>query len=314
MSILVALPLLLFSSRIQDLFVHSKKLLIGFAIAVFAGIVAILISASIFGGSIAEIWQPAGMMAGIHTGGTPNLFSVGVALEAKDEVMILTNTSQMFWGGIFLIFILSYAKSFYGRFLALSDVPVKNDVGTIRSYIDYQNFSIRDSLYGIVMVALIILVSLLISHLTFGNLHPTLIIILVTTGGIFASFYQPLQKLKGPFEVGDYFLLMFGVAVGLLSDYEQLLKDGGSYIAFIGVIFLLTVFFQLTMAYLFKIDVDTIIVASTAAIFGPVFIPQVTRAIENKSILIGGITISLLGLAIGNYIGIGLGELLRLLL
>ena len=53
------------------------------------------------------------------------------------------------------------------------------------------------------------------------------------------------------------------------------------------------------------------IITSTAAIYGPAFIGPVANAIKNRDMIVPGITMGLLGYAIGNYIGIGIAMLLR---
>jgi uncharacterized membrane protein len=65
------------------------------------------------------------------------------------------------------------------------------------------------------------------------------------------------------------------------------------------------------LATIFRIDRDTVIITSTAAIYGPAFIGPVANAIKNKEMIVPGITMGLLGYAIGNYIGIGIGMLLK---
>ena len=59
------------------------------------------------------------------------------------------------------------------------------------------------------------------------------------------------------------------------------------------------------------IDRDTLMVASTAAFFGPVFVAQVAAAIRNPSLLAPGIAVGLLGFAIGNYLGLGVAYLMQ---
>ena len=65
------------------------------------------------------------------------------------------------------------------------------------------------------------------------------------------------------------------------------------------------------LAAIFRIDRDTVIITSTAAIYGPAFIGPVANAIKNKEMIVPGITMGLLGYAIGNYIGIGIAMLLK---
>jgi uncharacterized membrane protein len=65
------------------------------------------------------------------------------------------------------------------------------------------------------------------------------------------------------------------------------------------------------LAAIFRIDRDTVIITSTAAIYGPAFIGPVANAIKNRDIIGLGITIGLLGYAIGTYLGMGMAFLLK---
>ena len=304
-SILCALPMLLFSSDVRKWRKQSGQLLKSFIVAVVAGVAAILISFFILKDMVKDLPVAAAMMAGIHTGGTPNLFAVGIALEAEDTMFTLVNSAQIFGGALYLLFILSVGQSFYQRFLRKFDSKdsLANDKD---QYVMYGSIRWPDVFKAFTLVAIIIGLSIGLSFFLMNRIQPTFIIIVVTTLGIIASSFSMVNRLKGPFEVGDYMLLVFGVAVGMMSDFAKLLESGGSMITFIILIFLLTVLFQIILSRILDIDADHCLVASTAAIYGPVFIPQVTRAIRNKSLLLGGITISLIGLALGNYVGLSL--------
>jgi uncharacterized membrane protein len=66
------------------------------------------------------------------------------------------------------------------------------------------------------------------------------------------------------------------------------------------------------MAYLFKVDSDTMIVTSTALICSPPFVPVIAGAIRNRQVIISGLTVGILGYAIGNYLGYLVAQFLRL--
>ena len=61
---------------------------------------------------------------------------------------------------------------------------------------------------------------------------------------------------------------------------------------------------------IFKIDADTMMVTSAALICSPPFVPVVCGAIKNKDVMVSGITIGVIGYAIGNYIGVLIAWLL----
>ena len=72
-----------------------------------------------------------------------------------------------------------------------------------------------------------------------------------------------------------------------------------------------TIILHYTLCALFRIDTDTAIITSVAGIYGPAFVGPVAKALNNKEIIISGITTGLIGYAIGNYLGIALGLWLK---
>ncbi|MFT4566529.1 MAG: putative membrane protein [Saprospiraceae bacterium] len=312
-TVLMALPMLLYSSDVKAWVSESRLTLYAFGLCLISGLIGAGIGGYVFQSYISESWIPAGMMVGISSGGTPNLFAVGIALEAKDEVFTLTNSSQIFWGAIYLIFLLSLSARVFGWFLKIPK-PTAFKKEEASSYLQYNKVSLKDSIIAILITIGIVAFSVGVSFAVFGKLEPTIIIVFITSLGIISSLSPAIRKLRGPFEIGDYLLLMFGISVGMVSDFHTLLSDGGPYILFVFLIMFLTVSIHMLLCKLFKIDRDTFIITSTAGIYGPVFISQIAYSLKNKSLIVGGMAVSLLGLALGNYLGIGLAYFLKWIL
>jgi len=53
-------------------------------------------------------------------------------------------------------------------------------------------------------------------------------------------------------------------------------------------------------------------ITSTALICSPPFVPVVSGALNNREILVPGITIGIIGYAVGNYLGFLMAELLKM--
>ena len=67
---------------------------------------------------------------------------------------------------------------------------------------------------------------------------------------------------------------------------------------------------HVALAALFKIDADNVIIVSTALSCSPPFVPVVAGALNNKEIILSGLTVGIIGYAIGNYLGILVAEVL----
>lgn len=178
----------------------------------------------------------------------------------------------------------------------------------------HKKFNLKHSLTGVGLSLIIAAIAITIPLLIFGNMdHIALIILGLTTFSIMAAFIPAVQNLESTFETGDYLLLMFCVALGLLADFSAIFEKGADLILYAGVAMFSSILLHFLFAKIFKIDRDTFIITSTAGIFGPVFIGQIAAVLGNRKLVFTGITLGLLGYAIGNFLGIGLAELLRML-
>jgi uncharacterized membrane protein len=65
------------------------------------------------------------------------------------------------------------------------------------------------------------------------------------------------------------------------------------------------------LSKLFRIDADTLIAASTALICSPPFVPMMAGALKNKQVMVTGITIGIIGYAVGNYLGVTIAYILN---
>ena len=74
-----------------------------------------------------------------------------------------------------------------------------------------------------------------------------------------------------------------------------------------------SLFIQVILSRIFRIDADTMIVASVAFINSPPFVPMMAAAMKNKRVLVTGLTLGIIGYAVGNYLGFLISELLELL-
>ncbi len=306
-TIILAIPLLLFSTDIPKWLSYARSTILSFLLCVLSGVIITILMSFLFYSHLEHTWQYAGMMLGLLTGGAPNMQTVGFMLKVSEETIVLINAADIFCGGIYLIFLSSIAHRFFGLFLP-----------------DFQQDIIEDEPYKFIRpllkhyatgLSLSILVSALAIGITYwitGALTSVIfILLLLTTLSIALSFIPAVRQLPKTFELGEYLLLIFCVAIGLLADFSNIIEHGLIVIAFMSSIWLGIVVLHGFLAYCFKIDRDTFIITSTASLYGPAFVGQVASAIGNKKIIFSGMASGLIGYAIGNYLGVGIAYLLH---
>lgn len=309
---IIALPMLLFGANIKANWKLAGPGLVAFGLCALAGLLATGFAAYFFQEGQEDGWKVAGMLTGLYTGGTPNLQAIGLAVDAPSDYVVLLQAADIVGGGVYLLLLMTVIQRFLGLFLPSfrSEEGNFEEEGEISSPVKSAWWLLPTGisiLVGAVSVGLTIL-------LTGSMSNTTLLILLLTTISLVLSFFPHISSLPGSFRQGEYFLLIFCVALGLMANFQKLLVGGLPLLAFSLVALFCTIVLHWLFAWLFKIDRDTVIISSTAALYGPVFIAQVTTAIHNRRLLAPGIALSLLGLAVGNYLGIGVAYLAKWLI
>ncbi|MBN1534862.1 MAG: DUF819 family protein [Spirochaetes bacterium] len=321
-SIPLALPLLLFSFDIRRWVRLAGKAFLSFICLLLAVLIATTLAYIIFHDSLDESWKVAGMLIGVYSGGSINLNTIGLALQAKEHILVLTNTADMLMCTPYFLFVLSYAQRLFNKFLPPFCMPAADpsrstecEEVVVEDLNDYSGiFSIRIILplvAATVMSAAIFAVSYIAYQAAPRDFNMAALMISITTLGIAASFVPKIRNIKMTFHWGQYILMVFCVVVGSLADLRQIVLTAPVIFVFTGIVIYVSMLIHLLLSKLFKIDTDTMIITSVAGVFSPPFVPVVAAALKNKEVIVSGIATGILGWVIGNYLGITYGYFLR---
>jgi len=317
-SVLLAIPLLLYPTDLLGWFKYAKSTLLSFALLVFSALICSMLVALFFKDQIEHGWVMAGMLVGMATGGTPNLNAIAIAENAPEDVIIYLNAADIIVGGIFLIFLTSVAHRIYGTFLPdfQHDIPgagSEQDDKPIPPKLLFKKPSLlKDLSLSYALTVLIIGLAVGLTQVLTGELKSiSLIILLLTLFSVIASLSPKIRRIRGTYESGEYLLLMFCIAIGMLADLRSLATDGTGTLIFTALFFSSTICLHLFLSWLFKIDRDTTMITSTAGLYGPPFIGQIASVIKNKTLIFSGMATGLVGYAIGNFLGIGIADILK---
>lgn len=309
-TIMLAIPLLLFGADIIGWLKHSRSTVLSFFYAVIAAFVSCVLYAIIFRNHITGIEEYSGMLTGVYTGGTATMNAVAIGLDVTPKVFAFVNSIEIFVGGIYLLFLTSVAPLFFGSFLK----KYKHIGGEEEDY-EEEVFSWKNlpSMTIATIISIVIIgITLGIVVGVYGTMEkPTMIIIILTTLSIACSFIPKVGELKGSFDVAEYLLLAFSIAAGMLCDFAIVINEGGMMLLFTALTWITVVVIHTLLSWMSKIDRDTTMITSTAALYGPAFIGQIATILGNKRIVIAGIATGIMGYAIGNYLGLFVTYLLR---
>ena len=327
----IAIPLLLLrcNFRLND----TRSQLLALATGTIAVLCAVVCGYFIFRGGIDAMASDSassdsaanigGMLMGVYTGGTINLAAIKSMLGVSERTYLLLNSCDMIISFLFLTLLLSFGIRFLRRFLPF-------EAAALQSTEESANIAANDSNDGkaaffrrgqwkqlgllfLVTVA-IVGVSAGISLLLPEGWFMTAFILLLTSLGIAASFSKSLSDIKIAEDISMYCIYIFSIVVASMADLSALdLSSSLSMLGYLSFVVFCSLLIQVLLAKLLRVDADTIVIASTAFICSPPFLPMMAAAMKNRRVLVGGLTIGIIGYAMGNYLGFLVSRLLLLL-
>ncbi|NBC83139.1 MAG: DUF819 family protein [Bacteroidetes bacterium] len=312
LSIALALPLLLFSLNVKQWFKMAGKTFVSLAIAIVS--VFIVIMAAFYWFEADYSWKIGGMLVGLYTGGTPNLASLKIMLGLDAETYLLLHTYDMVVSFFYLVFLMTIGKWLFRKFLTRNQ-GVMDDHNSTWANNGYNGFFNKKNLLPLSMAfgldILILLLAGSITLLTPKNMDPVIAILTITSLGILLSFNKKINNFPKTFELGMYFILMFSIVIASMVNIHTLLHINYELLRLVSVVVFGTLIMHLLLSKIFKVDADTVMITSAALICSPPFVPLVAESLKNKQIIVGGLTIGIIGYAIGNYLGGAVSLLLK---
>lgn len=312
----LAIPLLLFSSNLKQWKSMAGKAMVSLLIGITSVVAIVIAGYFIFmGKGMADLWKVSGMLIGVYTGGTPNLASLKMMLNVDPDVYILTHTYDMIISTVFLAFLMTVGKKFFSLFLPafkddnMEEVEYTNGSDPFWGIFKREIFYPLLKAYGLTILIFAIAGGL--SLLVPKNSQVVVVILTITTLSIVASTFKKINAIEKTFESGMYLILIFSVVVASMADISRFAGLTPGLFGYITLAVFGSLFLQVVLGKIFKVDADTTIITSTALICSPPFVPVVAAAINNRKVILSGITIGIIGYAVGNYLGFAIAELLK---
>lgn len=312
-SVMLSLPLLLISVDLWGWCKLAKTTILSFVILIICVMFVSYLVGTFYKDHDPEVWKMAGMLVGVYVGGAANLTAIGKILGVREDVFVMLNAVDLVFGGIYLLFIMSVGVKILTRIL-----PAFNHEGMDEGEMDlihWRELNLKKkTIHSVLLLLLsgsIVGISVLFSRWLKGEEVPSIIILGLTSLALLFSFNKKIRHFEGSQEWGQYFLMVFCVAVGSLANVSQLISGSPWYFLFTGLIMMGSIGLHFFCCFLLKIDRDTAIITSMAGIFGPAFVAPMSQVLKNKAILVSGVTTGLVGIAVGNFVGVAVAYLIK---
>ena len=307
----LAIAWLILSVDLGDLKKAGPRMVAAFAVAVVGTALGALVGAFVFAGTFGEdTWRLAGTLTGTYSGGGVNFVAVGRALELPERLFAGTtaadNLTTGLWLAATLVLPLGLAR-FY-------PTPVPESVDEEAGE-EFHPFFARAEVSTLDLSVLVGAgLALVVASEWVAALVPAIPSVLwLTTFALLLGHTRPFRDPRGALQLGTWALHLFFVVLGIFSKVSEILEVGVEVFFFTLLVVGVHGVFVFGVGRVARWDVGTVAVASQAAVGGPSSALAVAVSREWRALVLPGIIVGLLGYAVGNYIGIALGLLVRAL-
>jgi len=306
----LAIVWLLLSVNLRDVVKAGPRMLVAFALAVVGTMAGAIIATLLFGDFFpGNAWRMAGALTGTYAGGSVNFVAIGREVGLSDSLFAATvaadNLLTAVWIGATLMLPIWLAR-FYPKRQPMESSEA--DSGAFHDKpLDALSARLRDLLTLGALAA-----GLLIAAEWMARATPAVPSVLwLTTLALAAGQIPAVQALQGSFQLGLLALNLFFAIIGIGSRVSEILAVGVEVLYFAAVVVLVHGLAVYGVGRLLKLDVETVSVASQAAVGGPSSALALTTARGWSRLALPGVLAGLLGYAVGNYAGLAVAALLR---
>ena len=321
-AVALALPMLLFTLDIRQWSRVAGKAMLSM---LFATTSVVTLASSLFFAmreqGVESASNLAAMSVGVYTGGTPNLAAIKAGLDIPHGEYILFHSLDTVVGAVYMLAMLTLGIPLFRRLLKRSD-PVLDAPGEQALHFDEDDFRPlleRKNLPQLLKIVGLSIVVLLLS-LGFAQAVEALlaledasaaVIVALTTFGILLSLLPGVRSMQLAYKAGMYLIYVFCFAVASMASLDDLRALDASVAVFLFGTVIGSLLLHALLCKLARIDSDTFMVTSVAAVCSPPFVPMLARALDNPGTILSGMTTGIIGYALGNYLGISLALLLK---
>ena len=319
----LAIPMMLFGCSFSR---KELRLQIKLCVSGFLSVcIAIVIGYLFFGRNVEQGAQIGGIMSGMYTGGMVNAAALQAIFRVDSENYILMSSYDIIISFLYLVFLLSVGIPMFRRlFGERKRVITQSEQEEIEREIakskenPYRKLFTREGGRQLCKVLLLTLGIVAVSGgaalLVGDGWFMVIFILLITTLGVVASFFDSVRKLEVSYDAGMYLIYIFSIAIASMADFSNLQMEGGiNLLMYVIVAVFLSLAIHALFCQLLRIDADSMISSSVAFINSPPFVPMAAAALRNKNALVTGLAAGIVGYALGNHFGVLMAKLLSMM-
>ncbi|MDE0806076.1 MAG: DUF819 family protein [Longimicrobiales bacterium] len=295
--------------------------------SVIGGIIGGLSTAGLVG---PETWKLSGAFAAAFMGGGLNFAAIGQSLDIDSNIFAAAAVADNMSTVPYMLLQIWLATALAGVFLRRigsnkSIMSVDNQSQAINSGISEEEEAEAEAMrrrwtdtkinvLELAVLGALPLMFLWIAQQLVGYYPAIPEVIWLTTFALGVSLLPAVRNLNGA-EVLSYFAMhIFFIQLGAASELSQVFAAGIPIISLMIIIMAVHVIVSYGVAWIFKIDLAIVTIASQAAVGGPGSALAISLAMKWGKLIAPGVIVGIFGYALGTYLGVLCANVVRVLL
>lgn len=317
----ISISIYLLNVDLKEVMKMSKQPLMAIASAVFCVALTATIFGLVFAGGIHEGWKVAGMFVGTYTGGSGNLTAIATGLNASGETIAAANAADYVVGmpAMLLMFAapaLMKASKKWNKFWPyhFKEEELLDDAEH-HELLGSEDWSIRDIAFLLAISTSIVALATKVSVIVFPESFSSAgRILAISTLSIIVAQHPAVKKLKGNLNLGLFFGMMFLAVIGFAVNLSGFFGSAAAITLFCLCVIAGSTLLHLFITRLLKIRYEYVLLGIVGAIADGTTAALVASGAKWNSLINIGLLMGIMGAVCGNYVGIGVAYLIKLLI
>lgn len=310
---------LLLSVNLGDLKKAGRRMTGAFGLAVAGTVLGAFTAAAVYQAHFGDdTWRLAAAMTGTYSGGSVNFISVGRAAGLSGPLFAGATAADNVVTALWLAVTLAmpiWLRRFYPP-VASSDsrAPPPSDAAPdpASRHAHHPYFASEGLSAARVAALLAVGLTLVLASELLGQLVPRVPAILWLTTLALGLGHTPFfRQAPGAMQLGAVGLHFFFVLIGVLSRFSEIAAVGLEVLFFTLIVVGVHGVVVFGVGKLLRLDLASIAVASQASVGGPSSALAVAISREWRHLALPGMVVGLLGYAVGTYLGLSVGYVVR---
>lgn len=316
----ISISLYLLNVDLKEILKMSKQPLLSIMSAVFCVSLVAIAGGLIFGSRIEEGWKIAGMFVGTYTGGSANLTAIATGLNATADTIAAANAADYVIGmpSLILMFAMPAIYKSSKKLQKLwpyqfTDAELEGS-GEQKELMEAEVWGIKDIAILLAIAASIVAAATAISGLLPADFASAGRILLISTFSILVAQLPAVKRLRGAMNLGMFFGMMFLVVVGFSVDIAGFLGSAITITLFCFFVIVGSLVLHLLVTRLLKLKFEYVLLGIVGAIADGSTAALVASGAKWKSLISIGLLMGVIGGVCGNYAGIAVAYLIRMMI